>query len=248
MKRFTETNKWDDPWFFELSTAGKLFWLYLCDKCDNAGVVDVHERRMNFDLGVSRSIEDLLQELGDRVETLDNGKLHVKGFVCFQFGELKPSSNLHKNVISLLKNHGLAYPSDTLNEGFMKGPSKGTVKVKVKEEVKETIASLFPKSYPKLFSLIGNKGIVDGVAGSMRQGGIEDDYAFSALETYERLDGDRQFYNISSAEKICGTLARLTTDRPGNKVDYRRPVQNLDQMPTDEQYAAGEDLGDLMDD
>jgi hypothetical protein len=45
-KRFTETTKWDDPWFLDLSTAGKLFWLYLCDKCDNAGVIHIHERKM----------------------------------------------------------------------------------------------------------------------------------------------------------------------------------------------------------
>jgi len=37
-KRFTASEKWEDLWFSELSNKYKLFWIYLLDKCDNAGV------------------------------------------------------------------------------------------------------------------------------------------------------------------------------------------------------------------
>jgi hypothetical protein len=135
VKRFTETTKWDDPWFLDLTPEAKLVWLYLCDKCDNAGVIDLHIRKGEFETGISGSILHLLSELSTRVHVLENGKYWIKSFVSFQYGELKESSNLHKSVIQLLKNHGLPNPSDTLNEGFMKGPSKGKGKGTVKVEV-----------------------------------------------------------------------------------------------------------------
>jgi len=76
MKRFTETTKWDDPWFLDLSSDTKLFWLYLCDKCDNAGVIDIHERKAAFEMGCDSPIDNMLRELGNRVTTLDSGKYH----------------------------------------------------------------------------------------------------------------------------------------------------------------------------
>jgi len=100
MKRFTETTKWDDPWFLDLSSDTKLFWLYLCDKCDNAGVIDIHERKAAFEMGCDSPIDNMLRELGNRVTTLDSGKYHIKGFVKYQFGDVSSNSNLHKSVRS----------------------------------------------------------------------------------------------------------------------------------------------------
>lgn len=137
MKRFTETTKWDDPWFLDLSPTAKLFWLYLLDKCDNAGVIHLHERKMHFELGTDTKLDDLLNEMDGRVDRLPNGKLHVTGFVAFQFGELKDSSNLHKSVIQLLQKHGLGYPSSTHQEPMPMGPSKGKGKDKVKVDSTE---------------------------------------------------------------------------------------------------------------
>jgi len=131
MKRFTETTKWDDPWFLDLSPEAKLLWLYLCDKCDNSGVVDLHERKACFELGLDHI--DCIDELRTRLSYLDNGKIHIESFISFQYGELKDSSNLHKSVIQLLKNHGLPNPSGTLQDVILmtpsKGKGKGTVKV-----------------------------------------------------------------------------------------------------------------------
>ena len=37
-KRFTDTEKWDRPWFLALPPEYKAFWEYLRDKCDRAGI------------------------------------------------------------------------------------------------------------------------------------------------------------------------------------------------------------------
>jgi len=149
MKRFTETTKWDDPWYIDLSAEAKTLWEYLRDKCDNAGVIDLSHRQANFLLNGQTTSEDLLKELGDRVTTLESGKILIKDFVDFQYGQLSEASNLHKNVIKILRKHNL-YDEETkgiltLEKGFRKRPSKGKGKGsgigngKVKVNLKEII-------------------------------------------------------------------------------------------------------------
>jgi len=105
-KRFTETAKWDDPWFLDLSSGAKLLWLYLVDKCDNSGVIELHQRKTVFETGLDlNSIDDLLIELKTRINEFTPGKIHIRGFVDFQYGELKESSNLHKSVLKLIEKH-----------------------------------------------------------------------------------------------------------------------------------------------
>lgn len=115
-----------------LSPESKCLWLYLLDKCDNAGVIDLNIPLAKFQIVTDN--EGLIESLGDRLSVLDNGKYYIESFVPFQFGELSESSNLHKNVIGLLKKHGLFNPSDTLQIPFTKGPSKGKGKGKGKVE------------------------------------------------------------------------------------------------------------------
>jgi len=140
MKRFTETTKWDDPWYIDLSAEAKTFWEYLRDKCDNAGVIDLSHRQALFLLNGSKSIDDLIKEIGGRITVLKNGKLLIEGFVNFQYGQLSEASNLHKNIINTLKKHNLYDDKTkgilTLNEGLGKGTSKGKGKGKGKGEGK----------------------------------------------------------------------------------------------------------------
>ena len=126
MKRFTETTKWDDPWFLDLSAEHKAMWGYLCDKCDNAGVIDIAFRLASFSLNGRNAIQEMMEDFVDsgRLQKLENGKYFIKGFIAFQFGQLNKSSNLHKNVIALLQKHGIDSEkfkgSYTLHEPLMK--------------------------------------------------------------------------------------------------------------------------------
>lgn len=114
LKRFTATDKWDDKWFRALSPKTKLLWLYLLDHCDNAGVVDPDLILASFQIGDTVN-ESNISELGDRVQTLANGKLWLHKFIRFQFGELSAGSKVHQSVIRLIKSHTLDYriPYDT---------------------------------------------------------------------------------------------------------------------------------------
>ena len=111
MKRFTCTEKWDDPWFWELSDRAKLLWIYLLDHCDHAGVIDFNSKIASFKIG--KPIEPQhLAELENRLKTLHCGKLWIPKFVRFQFGSLEATNNFHRSILKLIASHGLAYPED----------------------------------------------------------------------------------------------------------------------------------------
>jgi len=101
-KRFTDTNKWEDPWFCDLDINGKLLWEYLCDKCDHAGIWKVNMRLAEFHLGFKPDVNGL----GGRAIELRSGKWFLPGFVDFQYGELNPANKVHASVIFILKKEG----------------------------------------------------------------------------------------------------------------------------------------------
>lgn len=106
MKRFTETEKWRDPWFQKLSIENRTLWLWLCDRVDNSGVIDICWPICNAETSGSFS-EASMEELGDKVERLSNGKWWLPGFTQFQVGKLSDHCKPHIYIINLLKKHNL---------------------------------------------------------------------------------------------------------------------------------------------
>lgn len=117
MKRFTETNKWIDPWFRRLSHQSKLLWFYLVDHCDNIGLVEIDYALVSADCGTKITQEHLV-ELKDRIQCLDDGKVFLPKFIPFQYGTLSENCVPHRKVIEAIRFHsltqtfkGYAYPS-----------------------------------------------------------------------------------------------------------------------------------------
>lgn len=129
MKRFTETAKWEDPWFRKLSPEMKLLWQWILDRCDSAGVIDPDLELASFQIGYQYPM-DTLSEFGCRVLALDGGKFFIPKFIEFQYGKLSEDCRAHGPAFQSLKKHGL--------EGYSKGIHTLQVKVKVTEEVKAT--------------------------------------------------------------------------------------------------------------
>ena len=126
-KRFTETLKWDDKWFRALKPEFKLAWLYILDKCDGAGVIDIDHDLADFQIGMSVDWEGFFKATDTRLEPLAKGKHWVCKFIEFQYGTVSEECKPHKPVISSLKKHGLC-------ERVSKGYSKGIERVKEKEQ------------------------------------------------------------------------------------------------------------------
>lgn len=161
VKRFSETTKWDDPWYRKLDAKHKCIWQFLCDRCDNAGVWKKDYDLASFLIGENFEEKDL--------ESLNNGKerimitkehLILKDFLKFQIvdmhsdREVKGLTNLQKSCVELINRHiekgiittstlpvGYKYLSD-IGKDKDKGNNKGKGGVKVttdltKEETKE---------------------------------------------------------------------------------------------------------------
>jgi hypothetical protein len=133
-KRFTETNIWkNQKWFRRLSPINKLFWQYIKDSCDHAGVWKIDYLALTEDMGVdSFSIQDFITEcnqdfdkltglpmLKERVLVHDNQIIWITGFIQFQYENkeslVNPKVPVAKSALDILKGHGI------LQQGLDKG-------------------------------------------------------------------------------------------------------------------------------
>lgn len=134
-KRFTDTGKWDKQSFADLPVKLKLVWVYLCDRCDHAGVWDINMSLLSFQTGIKMSIEELASGFGVWVEVRGT-KLLLTNFIEFQYGTLNPDNRVHQSVLSRLEK--LA-PSKDLTSPLhgAKDKEKEKDKDKIKEEEEE---------------------------------------------------------------------------------------------------------------
>lgn len=118
MKRFSETLKWQDPWFRRLSLHGKMLWIYVLDHCDNIGIVELDLALVSNDFK-EKVKPAVLEELNDRLKPIGGLKYFIPKFIKFQYGKLSESCPAHKKVLQAVEDHGLLhdslgyhYPSD----------------------------------------------------------------------------------------------------------------------------------------
>lgn len=140
MKRFTETEKWRDPWFRKLSPKAKLAFIYICENCDNAGVWSGDTELADFTIGYPIPWKEVLESFGDRIMVLPGGEWLVLKFVEFQFGALSEACKPHLQVIRLIEKH-------RVSKGYPKGIN--TLEEKEKEKDKEKKGSAEGKSEPR---------------------------------------------------------------------------------------------------
>ena len=145
----TDTDKWKKRFLRELEPQHKLLWFYILDDCNHAGIWDVDLEVASIRVGFDLTHDNLPSSFGEKVISFDNGdKWFIPEFIDFQYGELNPSSNVHKSVIALLDKYNL--------QGYLKG-SQGVdntpqdkdkdndivkVKAKVKRFVKPKIEEI----------------------------------------------------------------------------------------------------------
>tara|TARA_R110000796_G_scaffold252537_2_gene387490 strand:+ start:35903 stop:36544 length:642 start_codon:yes stop_codon:yes gene_type:complete len=135
MKRFTETTKWSNPDFRKMESRTKLLWLWLLDSCDQSGVINADLELASFQIGQYVDKEDL-KALGDRLETLPNGKLLIVDFINYQCSKLSDKCPAHKPIFKLLEKHGID-PNRVCNTLLSSLPSRLQEKEKETDKEKE---------------------------------------------------------------------------------------------------------------
>ena len=105
-KRFTDSMKWDDPFFLELPNKYKLLWFFMLDKCDHAGIYQFSKRLVDFNLNGSYTESEILEVFNSRITILQSGKWFLRKFISYQYGELNEANRAHNSVINILKKEG----------------------------------------------------------------------------------------------------------------------------------------------
>ena len=106
-KRFTDSKKWDDPWFLELPIEYKMLWIHILDKCNHAGIYKVNIKMINFCLNTKITIEEIEKILKGRFYKVNSQKWFIVKFIEFQYGILSEKNRVHNSVINILKKEGL---------------------------------------------------------------------------------------------------------------------------------------------
>jgi hypothetical protein len=106
-KRYSDSRKWQKAWFRKLSQPEKLFWIFILDHCDHAGIWEVDFEFVQIFIP---NIEE--QEIRDKFNKqyieFDNGKRwFLKDFIEFQYGELKDTNRVHRSVSQILDKFNL---------------------------------------------------------------------------------------------------------------------------------------------
>lgn len=135
-KRFTDTNKWKDTWFQGLPLKYKLFWIYLLDECDHAGVWKPNIGLAQFQVGDTFEESELKRVFADRVQFLPSGYWFVVKFIYFQYGGLK-NDKVGISARSILKMHNLLGAFEGLSSPLVGPIDKDKVKVKDKDKDKQ---------------------------------------------------------------------------------------------------------------
>lgn len=109
-KRFTDSEKWNDPWFRKLKGEYKLFWIYVLDTCDHAGIWKDRTDQFISDTGFDLDPNDLHIYFQDRIMRLDEETFFIPKFNLFQYPNFNPEkNNAHKGVMRSLDYYGIDY-------------------------------------------------------------------------------------------------------------------------------------------
>ena len=104
--RMSNTEKWKDLWFSNLSPNAKLLFFYFVENCDNAGFFEVNKKFMLFHTGFN---EEQLMDAGielkkSYIKSKDGTKLWFKNFLKYQKKlPLNSANNMHKQIIMLIQ-------------------------------------------------------------------------------------------------------------------------------------------------
>ena len=190
MKRFTESSKWNDPWFRKLSLTHKLYWLWLLDNCDCAGIIEPDLELARFMLGASEGLPSPKEAFGDRIEQAGEKFLILK-FIRYQYGDsLNPANNAHRGVLKRLESSefkGMKHLFDSKNKESKLAPSEGLVRSCQAPQDKEQDKDK-DKDQEK-----------DQESKSKARGTIEEFRAFAAEIQLPESDGEHMFHHLSES-------------------------------------------------
>ena len=93
--RFTDINKWNDPWFQELTNEQKIMWLYMQDVCSPIGIYRHNVREVKFKTMMEEESIPSLEAFNEKAEKivllqhLGKDVYLIKDYIRFQYSGKK---------------------------------------------------------------------------------------------------------------------------------------------------------------
>jgi len=106
-KRYTESDKFKDKWYRQLSPKHKCLWEYMLACCNLAGIIELDLELFSFSIGAEIKIDDF-EKFEERILFIKDDLIFIKNFVLYQqciksLDELNPKNKVHKIIH---KKHG----------------------------------------------------------------------------------------------------------------------------------------------
>jgi len=136
-KRLTDTTKWQDAWFMDLPSKYKLFWLYICDNCDHAGIWKVNFKVASFHIGEHLEPSEVKRILSGRLKIISDEYWMIEKFINFQYGGVK-NDPVGKSIQTILNRHKINF--ETAPSKPLQSPLQGA-KDKDKDKDKDNTDS-----------------------------------------------------------------------------------------------------------
>lgn len=238
MRRYTETNKWRDPWFRALSGQAKLLWIYALDHADDIGTFSFNLRLAEQDLNIGLT-QSHFDELRTRLQKLRDDKFHIPKFVHFHLGTLNSNSTWVRRIKKILEDRNLVenewhewhYPQAPAIKEKAKADDDSTPKQRARNPLMDALAIHAEDSDP--LQVTGSKWKSIGTALATIQAACKKtDIALTAEEIARRAENYRsQFHNATiTANALAQHWARC--DNPGgNHAPQRRRKSPDGEVP-----------------
>lgn len=114
-KRFTATEIWNEDWFLEMPIDYKLFWFYLKDNCDHAGLFRVNVRSYCGLTEAKVTPDKVLEYFNSgkqRVRIVNHSVWLLEDFFVFQYGsKFNANNNVHASALELFEKSGVEVSS-----------------------------------------------------------------------------------------------------------------------------------------
>lgn len=114
-KRFTDTEIWEQDWFLEMPNEYKLFYFYVKDSCDHAGIFKVNLTSFCLLNKTEINSEKALKYFNkdkQRIIKLSTTKWYLQDFFVYQYGTTFNINNrVHKSAETILNTNNLTLSS-----------------------------------------------------------------------------------------------------------------------------------------
>lgn len=128
-KRFTDTKKWSNPWFFQLPQPAKFLWLYILDECDHGGLWKANFHSVKFHTQLECSHEFIQEHFKEKMLRIADDAYFIPSFADFQYGHLNDKNKAHTLPIRYQVKYGgieVQGPSSPFKD--LQAPSRGLEK------------------------------------------------------------------------------------------------------------------------